>query len=77
MLLLWSCIVGKVAAYIKNHAQSFLSDVFYRGVVEMQETLVQTSKIVELLECNLETKSLLAGTLLKWMDIIACLAGMC
>ena len=36
---------------------------------------IETSKIIELSECNLETKTLLTGTLLKWMDIIACLAG--
>jgi len=36
---------------------------------------METNKIIELSECNLESKSLLTGTLLKWMDIIACLAG--
>ena len=37
--------------------------------------LIVTSKIIELSDCNLETKSLLTGTLLKWMDIAACLSG--
>jgi len=38
-------------------------------------TLIETNKIIELSECNLETRCLLTGTLLKWMDIIACLAA--
>ena len=36
---------------------------------------VETNKIIELSECNLESKTLLTGSLLKWMDIVACLAG--
>eukprot|EP00111_Clytia_hemisphaerica_P007195 TCONS_00020904-protein len=36
---------------------------------------IETNKIIELSECNLETKTLLTGSLLKWMDIIACLAA--
>lgn len=36
---------------------------------------IETSKIIELSECNLESKTLLTGSLLKWMDIAACLAG--
>ena len=38
-------------------------------------TKIETSKIVELADCNFETRSLLTGTLLKWMDIIACLSA--
>ena len=36
---------------------------------------IETNKIIELSECNLESKTLLTGSLLKWMDIVACLAG--
>ena len=36
---------------------------------------VETNKLVLLADCNLQTKSLLGGQLLKWMDIVACLAG--
>ncbi len=39
------------------------------------QTEVRTSKLVQLSDCNLENKVLLGGQLLKWMDIIACLAG--
>ena len=38
-------------------------------------TSIETNKIIELSECNLNSRALLTGTLLKWMDIIACLAG--
>lgn len=38
-------------------------------------SVIETSKIIELSECNLETKTLLTGTLLKWMDVIACLSA--
>ena len=36
---------------------------------------VRTSKLVQLSDCNLHNKTLLGGQLLKWMDIVACLAG--
>ena len=49
---------------------------FYKKYSAMaSSSLIVTSKIIELSECNLETKSLLTGTLLKWMDIVACLSG--
>lgn len=75
MFLIWSYFAGKLAEILKLHVKGICDAVFFRGVVAMPDTLVETSKIVELLECNLETKTLLASTLLKWMDIIACLAG--
>ena len=37
---------------------------------------VITSKLVRLSDCSLQNKTLLGGELLKWMDIVACLAGM-
>eukprot|EP00794_Sanderia_malayensis_P007088 gene7088-7888_t len=40
-----------------------------------KETEIKTSKLVQLSDCNLENKVLLGGQLLKWMDIVACLAA--
>eukprot|EP00795_Rhopilema_esculentum_P000351 gene351-10014_t len=36
---------------------------------------VITSKLVRLSDCSLHNKTLLGGELLKWMDIVACLAA--
>ena len=42
----------------------------------VSNTEVKTSKLVQLSDCSLHNKTLLGGQLLKWMDIVACLAGL-
>lgn len=45
------------------------------GSALYRKTEVRTSKLVQLSDCTLHNKTLLGGQLLKWMDIVACLAG--
>ena len=45
------------------------------GSVLPRKTEVRTSKLIQLSDCNLHSNTLLGGQLLKWMDIVACLAG--
>ena len=41
----------------------------------VSQTRVKTSKLVQLADCSLHNKTLLGGQILKWMDIVSCLAG--
>jgi len=45
------------------------------GSVLPRKTEVRTSKLIQLSDCNLHSNTLLGGQLLKWMDIVACLAA--